>query len=177
MMQRMIALWISAILVAGSPAIAGPKVIEYERMDTCPPFSVDGTQVFESAFLNGTCAGKRKVTLRIADYDLEALCSVAALACKPKSAFTREEAALYQKLATYRKTLPGAVRCVQRNESWRRDMITVEDAGCGLGYNAARSYDFVMKKGCVLLPNLVVGCIDLTDDQVARARGGEIANK
>jgi hypothetical protein len=176
-MLRKIALFIVAIIAPlASPAFAGPKVVEHERIESCKPFSVDGSQVFESAWVGGQCAGRPKVTLRITDFTLELMCSVQTLTCVEKAKMTSEQLAHYESLKST-KPIDSPKVCIQRDGTWQREMITSQAALCSIPHNAARSYDFVMRKGCVVLGNLILGCTTLSDEQIAHARGNEIANK
>lgn len=174
--MRKIALWIFAMIAAlTGPALAGTRVIEHEQIETCGPFSVDGSQVFESAWVSGNCRD-RKVSLRVTDFTLELMCSVQTLTCVEKAKMTPAQLAHYESLKST-KPIDTPKVCVQRNGTWQREMITSYAAMCSIPHNAARSYDFVMRKGCVVLGALVLGCTDLTDEQIVRARGSEIAKK
>lgn len=170
-MSRKIVLFFLIIALA-MPAIAwaGPKHIEYEHLDSCMPQSKDGTQVREGIWYKGVCFGKPKIILRITDFVLEAMCSVQSFSCIGIAAMSPDERAYYESLKVYAVSRPDAKVCVQRNDTWRRDMITAGDVQCTPSHHGARSYDFVMRKGCVLDGDLVIGCVTLTDAQIARAK-------
>lgn len=173
--MRKTTLFMAAFALWTVPALAGPRVVEYQPIDTCGPFSVDGSQVFESAWVSGNCRD-RKVSLRVTDFTLELMCSVQTLTCVAKAKMTPAQLAHYESLKSTRPIDSPKV-CVQRNGTWQREMITSQAALCSIPHNAARAYDFVMRKGCIVLGTLVLGCTDLTDEQVANAQGNRVANK
>ncbi len=117
-----------------------------------------------------------KVSLRVTDFTLGLMCSVQTLSCVEWAKMSHEQLAHYESLKATRPISSPKV-CVQRDGTWQREMITSAAAPCSIPHNAARSYDFVMRKGCITLGTLVLGCTDLTDEQIAAARGNQVAKR
>lgn len=78
-MVRKIVLFVAMCLAA--PAWAEPKVVEYERIESCAPWSKDGTQVFEGIWRDGVCFQKPSVILRVTDFVFEIVCSPETFTC------------------------------------------------------------------------------------------------
>lgn len=176
MPKILIALFAIVIAIAG-PSWAGQKVVQYERLLSCTPGTVDGSQVIEPVFAGGDCNGKKKVVLRITDFTLEAICSIEGLACVHKSQMDAEQLVHYERMKAYRKPMPEFAVCVQRHDTWLREMITSKPELCSPGINAARSYESVLRRGCVWFGSAKIGCVELTREQIDQAFATESAQR
>lgn len=146
------------VLLAGVPRPAYATTYE---MQACPPGSVDGTQVFVSAFLDGNCHGRPKVTLYVIDYVARAVCSVRAGKCIGHDEMSDVQREFYDRHEQYRSRVVANPRvCVQVfGEYGTFEMVTGGEALCDPKFNGARSYDPVLKQFCIHLGTRTIGCV------------------
>ncbi len=170
-MLRAIILSIALCLV---PASLGAQIKSspIEPMTECTPGSVDGSQVFVNVWLDGRCVGSLKNLLYIADYTLEALCTVRGFECQDRNEMHPVEDAakieLYERLKQYRHRTVARPRVGYRigGTYWKMEMITGGDAPFIEQRNGARGYDIVFKFGCVYAGSTKVGCIKLKGEKL-----------
>lgn len=169
-MTRLLAAFLLSLTAITGVSHAQEVTRQEFNVDVCKYGTIDGSQVFVMAFLDGDCVGKPKVFLYIADFKLGAICSVTALKCIKVANMTEEQLNFYHELTLHRsKTINDPKVCTQYFGDWVRfEMITGKKAGCSPSFNGARSFDKLLKQGCVYLAQKRIDCIEYTDEEFKR---------
>lgn len=150
--------------------VQAQDVVRTERtIRMCTPGTINGSQVFENAWEDGRCVDGYKMLVRLYDFELRMLCSMALLQCTRYEDLDTDGRAHVAFLEQYRTpafTSKVCTRTVTQNERVTHvlEMHTGAEVDCLPDRHAVRSYDYVQKRACVHVGGKILGCREIPAD-------------